>query len=195
MKEAYDIAAKRIQHSQQQNKENYDKKEKDIYRAAQRLGDHSPVYQLVLERDPKSKEPTPNVARRPPTPYRVSERGEASSPAAEVESDNSPPNENVFDNPENRDVDTGSDLQVNQEPPETSFSTAGSSPERYTRPRRYVRPPDHLHYPTLGNPSSFPLVNVLQSPYPNMPIRPPLFYQPTGQFRMPWNLPVPYIRC
>ena len=85
MKEAYDIAAKRSQPSQQQNKENYDTKvrstvlqegdrvvvrnlterggpgklrsfwEKDIHRIVKRLGDHSPVYQLVSERDPTSK--------------------------------------------------------------------------------------------------------------------------------------------
>ena len=81
MQEAYDIAAKRTQHSQQQNKESYDKKvrstvlqegdhvlvrnlterggpgklrsfwEKDIHRVVKRLGDHSPVYQLVSERE------------------------------------------------------------------------------------------------------------------------------------------------
>ena len=291
MKEAYDIAAKRTQRSQQQNKENYDKKvrstvlqegdrvlvrnlterggpsklrsfwEKEIHRVVKRLGDHSPVYQLVSERDPKSKvrtlhrnlllpcddlpfenlemtqrknrpnqrkrqrhvpyvsnekaansepesddeilfileqESTPNVARRPPTPYRVSEREETSSPAAEVEADNSQPNEDVLDYPENNDPNDGNDLQTNQASPETSFSAVGSSPEPYTRPRRNVRPPEHLHYPTLGNPSSFPLVNVLQSPYSNMTFRAPSFYQPIRPIRVPvpvWNLPVRYIRC
>ena len=144
------------------------------------------------------QEPTRNVARRPPTPYRVSEREETSSSAAEVETDNSQPNEDILDNPENNDPNDGNDLQTNQESPEMSFSAVDSSPEPHTRPRRNVRPPEHLHYPTLGNPSSFPLVNVLQSPYSNMPFRPPLLYQPIQQIRMPvpvWNLPMPYICC
>ena len=235
--------------------------EKEIHRVVKRLGDHSPVYQLVSERDPKStvrtlhrnlllpcddlpfenlemtqrknrpnqrkrqrhvpyvstekaansepesddeilfileQESTPNVARRPPTPYRVSEREETSNPAAEVEADNPQPNEDVLDNPENNDPNDGNDLQTNQASPETSFSAVDSSPEPYTRPRRNVRPPEHLHYPTLGNSSSFPLVNVLQSPYSNMTFRPPSFYQPIRPIRVPvpvWNLPVRYIRC
>ena len=149
----------------------------------ERLGDHSPVYQLVSERDPTSKvrilhrnlslpyddlpfenlettqrkdrlsqrkrqrhvpnvsnkeavnseperedellfvleqESTPDVARRPLTPYRVSERQETSSPAAAMEADNSQPNEDVLDNPEDHDLNNSSDLQINQGSPATS---------------------------------------------------------------------------
>ena len=65
--------------------------------------------------------------------------------------------------------------------PVPSFSTdVGPSPDVYRRPRCVIRRPGYLQYSSLGKPSSFPVVNMLQAPqqlttdrrpiYPSYPI-------------------------
>jgi len=68
--------------------------------------------------------------------------------------------------------------------PDTSIPTS-PSPNVRLRPRRVIRPPEHLQYATLGSPRSFPVVSMLQTPskppvyhpvmiYPNQPL--PMFH-------------------
>ena len=68
--------------------------------------------------------------------------------------------------------------------PDTSIPTS-PSPNIGLRPRRVIRPLEHLQYATLGSPRSFPVVSMLQIPpkrpvhlpvriYPNQPL--PMFH-------------------
>ena len=144
---------------------------------------------------------------RPPTPFYAPKTNVQQDPDVEPDTNNvhEPPHE-----PSN--LETDDDVQ--NEPdmpnaaissPETSFSTdVGPSPEVCRRPRRVIRPPKYLQYPSLGNPSSFPVVNMMQAihqltmfarpmnpSYP-IPIYQPPFYRPIQQRQtFPiWNIPI-----
>ena len=137
---------------------------------------------------------------RPPTPFYAPETNEQEDPDAESNTNNV--QEDLYE-PPNIEQDDVIQPSVVTEPdmpsttfpsPDTSFSTyVGSSPEVYSRPRRVIRPPEYLQYPSLGNPSSFPVVNMMQAPqqltihprlvYPSYPIPSfqPSFYRPIQQ--------------
>ena len=146
----------------------------------------------------------PNVPRKrsrrshPPTPVKPCEMSSGSDPYATNESF-SVEQEHVVEPHSINDADT---RNTPFQSPAASFVTS-PSPDIHTRPHRVIRPPEHLEYATLGSPSSFPVVNMLQLPqqfpmYPGwiyvnqpLPMSHPQFYfpPPTQQLYAMSNIP------
>ena len=142
---------------------------------------------------------------RPPTPFYAPDTNVPLDPDANSATNNvqqprhEPPNltkDDVIQQPVENIPEM---LNTTPSSPDTSLSTdLGSPPEVSRRPRRVIKPPEYFTYPSLGNPSSFPVVNMLQAPqqlpmYPIPSYRPP-FYRPIQQrptFPV-WNIPIGY---
>ena len=136
---------------------------------------------------PSDKQRKRSSRSHPPTPVNPCKVRQGSNPNANLDVLEHP---NEFSNIEQESsVQSPSIIDSNTrntpfQSPDTSIPTS-PSPNVRLRPRRVIRPPEHLQYATLGSPRSFPVVSMLQTPskppvyhpvmiYPNQPL--PMFH-------------------
>ena len=139
---------------------------------------------FYVDRSPKEdvpvvSTPTRSVHSRPPTPY--PKDPDVTSATQSLETLAEPDDENEGIAPEEHIVGSTGDL-------ESSFASTEAPSTPPLRPQRFRRQPEVLRYARFGQPLSFPVCNVVQTPQrPAFVCCPPQF-----QPRLSCMMPMPF---